>query len=410
MNNSSYKLLQAIGVELEYMIVDRETLDVKPLADQVLKSVSGEYESEIEQGDIAWSNELALHVLELKTNGPVTSLSGLPAKFQKNIHKINDILTQFDARLMPSAMHPWMNPEQQLQLWPHENNEIYNFFDRVFNCRRHGWANLQSTHINLSFGNDEEFGRLHAAIRLILPIIPAIAASSPLKEGQLTGVLDSRLAVYSYNSERIPSSTGKVIPERVFNRQDYEQVILQQIYHDLQPIDPEGILRHEWANARGCIARFDRGAIEIRLLDIQETPKVDITIAAVVIAVIRALCDEKLSDIHQQQLWEIDPLRDILHECIESGGDAIIDDQQYLETLGINDLQSCSALELWRHLALRCKKDFDDELKSVWDILMKHGCLSNRIRRELGPRPSRTIQYQVYEQLCDCLRNGEMFV
>ena len=77
------------------------------------------------------------------------------------------------ARLLPTAMHPWMDPDRDLRLWPHEASAVYEAFNRIFSCRGHGWANLQSAHINLPFANDEEFGRLHAAIRAVLPIIPA---------------------------------------------------------------------------------------------------------------------------------------------------------------------------------------------------------------------------------------------
>ena len=63
-----YNLFDRFGVELEYMIVDRETLNVRPVCDELLKTVCGRYEAEIQpDGDdspIAWSNELALHVVE----------------------------------------------------------------------------------------------------------------------------------------------------------------------------------------------------------------------------------------------------------------------------------------------------------------------------------------------------------
>ena len=32
---------------------------------------------EVEVGDFCWSNELVLHVIEIKTNGPVGSLAGV---------------------------------------------------------------------------------------------------------------------------------------------------------------------------------------------------------------------------------------------------------------------------------------------------------------------------------------------
>ena len=42
-NTTSLHLFQAFGVELEYMIVDRDTLNVKPIADELLKDVLGAY-------------------------------------------------------------------------------------------------------------------------------------------------------------------------------------------------------------------------------------------------------------------------------------------------------------------------------------------------------------------------------
>jgi hypothetical protein len=91
---------------------------------------------------------------------------------------------------------------------------VYEAFDRIFDCRGHGWANLQSAHLNLPFSDAEEFGRLHAAIRLLLPILPALAASSPVMDGRLTGRVDSRLDVYRHNARRVPQVSGRVVPER----------------------------------------------------------------------------------------------------------------------------------------------------------------------------------------------------
>ena len=62
-------LFQGYGVELEYMIVDAHTLDVRPIADRLIEAEHGAIENEIERGAFAWSNELARHVLEIKTNG-----------------------------------------------------------------------------------------------------------------------------------------------------------------------------------------------------------------------------------------------------------------------------------------------------------------------------------------------------
>ena len=89
---------------------------------------------------------------------------------------------------MPTGMHPWMDPAREFELWPHGDREIYAAFDRIFDCRGHGWANLQSMHLNLPFADDDEFGRLHAAIRALLPLLPALAASSPFADGHARGL------------------------------------------------------------------------------------------------------------------------------------------------------------------------------------------------------------------------------
>ena len=192
---SPLHLFEGFGVELEYMIVQRGNLRVLPITDKLIYDEVGAYLSDVEFGDIAWSNELVLHVVELKTDGPARSLVGLSEKFQRHVQKINGMLAKYDAMLLPTGAHPLMNPYTDTQLWPHEHNAIYEAYNRIFDCRGHGWANLQSTHLNLPFADDEEFGKLHAAIRILLPLIPAISASSPILDGKVTGLQDTRLEV-----------------------------------------------------------------------------------------------------------------------------------------------------------------------------------------------------------------------
>ena len=63
-------IFQGYGIELEYMIVDKDTLAAKPIADELLKHELGVYGSDFENGMVTWSNELVLHVIELKSTRP----------------------------------------------------------------------------------------------------------------------------------------------------------------------------------------------------------------------------------------------------------------------------------------------------------------------------------------------------
>jgi gamma-glutamyl:cysteine ligase YbdK (ATP-grasp superfamily) len=401
-------LFEGYGIELEYMLVDARSLAVLPVADQVLRAVAGETVGEVEVGELCWSNELVLHVIELKTNGPVASLSGLASVFHEHLQRINALLEPLGGRLMPGAMHPWMDPFRETCLWPHDNSPIYETFNRIFDCRGHGWANLQSIHLNLPFNGDEQFARLHAAIRLLLPILPALAASSPVMDGKVTGVLDNRLEVYRFNQERIPSVTGRVIPEPVFSRAGYEENILQTLYRDIAPHDPEGILQEEWLNSRGAIARFERDTIEIRLLDVQECPAADLAIAALVVAALKALTEERWSTLAEQQGWEIAPLEAILLAAIRDGDGAIIDDQRYLAAFGFPG-ERATAGELWRSLAQRLLPPGEEEFRGPLTTILQQGPLSRRLLHVLGRAPSPERLREVYRELCRCLAEGRLF-
>jgi gamma-glutamyl:cysteine ligase YbdK (ATP-grasp superfamily) len=405
-------LFSACGVELEYMIVEAETLDVLPVADAVLKAVTGEYSSDYEEGPIAWSNELALHVLELKTNGPARSLEPLPKLFDANVRRINDILGDLNARLMPTAMHPWMDPHRELKLWPHENSPIYEAFNKVFDCTGHGWANLQSVHLNLPFRGDEEFGRLHAAIRLLLPLLPGLAASSPIMDGAPTGFLDNRLEVYRTNSRRIKSVTGRVIPEPAYTQAEYDRQIFQPMFADIAPYDPHGTLQHEFLNARGAIARFSRGAIEIRVLDVQECPLADVAMCALIIHVLKRLVAETWTPLAEQQAVPIDPLESVLLGAIRVADAALVDDADYLRHFGLADLAGGTVGEVWRKLlddACREDAEFAKSWREPLDAMLSRGPLARRILNRLGGDATREQMHAVYGELATCAANASMF-
>ena len=401
-------LFQAIGIELEYMIVDRETLDVLPIADELLKTVTGNYTNDYEKEGICWSNELALHVVELKTCQPAASVSESVEMFQADIAMINRLLADFNGMLLPTGAHPWMDPCTQAKLWPHGQRVIYETYHRIFNCEGHGWTNLQSCHLNLPFDGSDEFGRLHAAIRLILPIIPAIAASTPILDGKRQPYLDTRMEYYRTNSARIASVTGEIIPEPIFTLNDYTKEIFARMYRDIEPFDPEGILRDEWLNARGAIARFDRNAIEIRIIDIQECSRADLAIAAGITAVLKSIVAQKWSDFPNQTAWQTGPLKKILLDTVREAEDAVISDRAYLESFGLVGRNRMSAAELWGYLAEEV--DIETGLAADFRTIVNNGSLANRILKSLAGEITHRNLKMVYRELSGCLKENRLFL
>jgi gamma-glutamyl:cysteine ligase YbdK (ATP-grasp superfamily) len=406
----SYHLFERHGVEMEYMIVDAATLDVRPVADMILARATGETEaSDAEFGRMSWSNELVRHVLEFKTTAPEPSLDGLEAFFQAEVVRANSLLKSNGMRLLPTGMHPWMNPLSETVLWPFGNKEIYNAFDRIFNCKGHGWSNLQSTHINLPFHGDEEFHRLHAAIRIVLPLIPAISASTPYADGAAAPALDMRLEVYRHNCDRVPSITAGVVPGVIASKAEYEERILGEIYSDLAPLDPDGILCDEWVNARGAIARFERDTIEIRVIDLQECPKADMAIVQYVTALVKALVDGKFASLETQDEAVQKDLEGAFLACMRDAGGAKLRAPSLLEAFGMNPVREIEARELHARL-LDAVAPADAWWKPVVADILNHGTLAERIKRAVGPSVSRRKLREVYGRLADCLARGEVFV
>lgn len=408
--NAPLHLFDAYGVELEYMLVDRETLAVKPICDRILAAEAGQPAAELSRGTIRWSIEIAAHVIELQTNVPTTRLDSEKAKdFIKDLRRVDELAASFGARVLPTAMHPLMDPARDTTTWG-EDRPMYAAFDRIFGTARHGWSNLQSCHLNLPFHGDDEFHRLHAAIRLVLPLLPGLAASSPIAMGQVTGMLDTRLRVYRDNQRKLGSIIGKVIPESVTSAHEYEDQILRPMYNEIAPLDPEGLLQHEWLNFRGAAAHFDRGSIQIRLLDIQETPSADLAIVRLVAETVRALTQERWVSVQELDRLSTRMLADLLDKTITEGERFVLTSEPLLRALGYTGHQATLS-ELWAHLteSVVLEEGTAQELEPALLTILRHGTLATRILKAVGPDPSPEQIREVYSRLGDCALSGTMF-
>ena len=403
---SKYNLFDVVGVELEYMIVGQKDMAVAPLADVVLRDLKGQISSDVERGKISWSNELVSHVIELKTTQPVEKTNNLSRLFHQSVLEIHENLNEIGATLLPGGMHPTMDPFSETKLWPHEYNEIYTLYNRVFDCRGHGWSNVQSTHINLPFNGDEQFKLLHAAIRMILPIIPGLTAASPLLAGELTGFYDTRLDFYQKNQQKIPSIAGEIVPEPIYSHAEYDEQIFKKIRSDIKPFDTENILKDQFLNSRGAIARFDRGAIEIRLLDIQESPRADIAAVNLIVGVIKDLVS-RLNDVHFN--FGESQLKKILLQTIETGELTEVRDKKYLMALGFPAF-SRSVEDIWFGLYDRIKGNYSPAQRQDMELLLSVGTLAGRMIKGFNADQSPNKSLNLMKKLNQALLANEFYL
>lgn len=410
MTSSVSHLFEDYGIEVGYMIVDAEDLDISPLADRVLAEHGGPEASEWENGAITWCHGLPRHLLTLKSSGPQSTLAGLADHYRANAERLDKQLEAHGARLLPGGMHPWMDPREDVELWPFGHDDIHEAYDRIFSCRDHGWVNAQGTQVSLPFSGDEEFTRLHAAVRLVLPLLPALAASSPYADGLFQGFLDYRMEARRRATKRIPEVAGDVVPESVRDITHYQEAVLAPMYRAIAPLDQDGLLQSEWLNSRGAIARFDRMAVEIGVIDSQETPMADMAVAEVTSLLVRALVDETWSDLAEQQAMDQLPLVGNFMSAIREGENADISGRAYLERLGILASEAKGG-KLWGTLVdqLASRYGVTRDTGKTMEHLLRHGTLARRLLRAAGPAPDHTNLRAVYRRLADCLAAGEMF-
>lgn len=395
---------------LEYMVVDRKTLHVKPVVDLLLKDREGQVATEVQHGDLVWSSEMATHIFEIRTHRPVKVIGKLRKKIASDLKAVNKLLKPHDAMLLPTGSHPFMDPRNETRLWQHERQDVHQLCHELFDCKTHSWANVCSADLEIPFLNDDDFARLHAAARLLLPIIPALSASSPFLDGRSTGFLDSRMESYLHAQEKHPDLMGSMIPEAIYTQEEYYREIYGPIVQVLARHDPARILDHQYMNTRGATPNFDRSTLQIRVIDTQECISGDLAIAEFVTVVLKALANGRWVSSYVQRAWPETDLLGIFLQVIKDAGNTMIANRDYLLMFGLLKQEQMQAAKLWQHLFVELYGDLSEDCRQHIGHILEHGCLSQRILKHCGRDPSREKLLDVYGELARCLAEDRMFM
>jgi len=232
--------------------------------------------------------------MEIKPNKPFRSPEAFEENMQNAVSTIQDFIERkYDAYLLGTGMHPTLKLEET-KIWPHRDRQIYQAFGKLFNLNQHGWLNIQSFQLNIPYLNEERAVYLHNLLANICAYLPAITASSPIYEGKIGRHVDNRLYFYMINQKKIPSITGDLIPEYISSSSQYKKEIIGKYTLDLSLAGADKCLLYkDWVNSRGVVLRFDRKAIEIRIMDEQECIKSDVALSCFIRALLRGLMTNK---------------------------------------------------------------------------------------------------------------------
>ena len=394
----TFKPLEVLGPEHEFSLVDPE-LKVMPITDKIIKDYCGKIINFVELPSFTFGKELQLHVMEVKANFPFRSPVQVEETMQNAVSTLNQIVKKHGANLLGTGMHPLMKLGDT-GIWPHYHKKIYEEFGKFFNLNQHGWLNIQSFHLNLPYQTETNGIQIHNQLANLAAYLPAIAASSPIYEGKIGHDIDTRLQFYKINQKEILAITGDVIPEYVTSFSQYRHDIIERYSKDLVKAGASKTLLHqEWVNSRGVIFRFDRRALEVRVMDEQECIKSDVALSCFVRAALRGLIalNPELSP-HGLLIKDF-------NRVVKDGLNA-----QVSSPYGKTARQVCQ-----HYLNLALEYADEDEKKYLWIIKkrLENGCLSEIIRKRVSKRAEKTdfreAVVNVYSTLIKCLSDNEPY-
>lgn len=375
-------------------------MKAQPIVDKIIKDFRGRIVNFVEQPNFTFGKEMQMHVMELKPNQPFKS----PIEFEETMHNAVISLTEFlehkyKLNLLGTGMHPTLRLDET-GVWPHRHRKIYHFYGKVFNLKQHGWLNIQSFQLNLPYTNEKEAVQMHNALAEICAYIPAVSASSPIYEGKLGEYVDNRLHFYTLNQKEVPSVTGDVIPEYITSFKQYKTDIIGRYSSDLIKAGVNDCLPYkDWVNSRGAIFRFDRKAIEIRVMDEQECVKSDVALSCFIRATLKGIIKENSPLVPRETL-----VKDF-NSVVQDGLNAKV-----AHPFGQTARQVCKHL-----LKIAWENASEEEHKylSLVEKRIEHGNLSETIREHVLRRAQKTgleeAIISVYSKLIKSLVNNEPY-
>jgi hypothetical protein len=148
-------------------------------------------------------------------------------------------------------------------------------------------------------------------------------------------------------------------------------------------------------------------AIEIRILDIQECPMMDIGIVGIIIEVLKKWVNEEWASFDVQWSFSEEHLAVMYHEAIQKGGLATVNDLPYLQLFGCD--RQMSMRDLWRHILAKLGKAADP-YRSQITLILEEGCLAERMLKAYEKSPSQEKIAEIYQEIRKCLAEGKAYL
>lgn len=195
-----------IGIEEEYLVVDRETRDLfksppKEMWDSLGEVLGSQVTHEFLQAQIEVGTKVCAKVSEARAD-----LAGLRRDLSR-------VVSEYGAAIIASSTHPFANWEQQETTQEPRYMRLQADYQQV--ARQ---LVICGMHVHVGVGDDHLRIDLMNQVKYFLPHLLALSCSSPFWDGVTTGLHAYRLVIF----QNLPR-TG--IPEEFVSASEYERYV-----------------------------------------------------------------------------------------------------------------------------------------------------------------------------------------
>jgi carboxylate-amine ligase len=401
--------LEGFQLELAYSLVGKNSLDWLPQVDELFTLYCGERLRTVPHGGATWTNAGPRHSLRVGSQGGLEDLATAQTLFSAELQSLTELAAQLDAQLLPAGMHPWMSAERA-EPWPHGQAAGDQAMANLFGGARHGFCNQNPLRLSLPFASEFEFERLFGALRFVMPLLPALSASSPFAEGRRGPAMSCRVAARrDYFASNLDFAES-LVPRGASGREEYVNEVIKPIERTFDKRNLAATLDPLQVCAHGIAADFDAGLVHIHLLDMQECLQADLAVCAAVTATTTLIQSEQHAPLRQLSEWPRARLDELLELTLVQGSRAVLRDHDFLKAFGFPEGAACRTSELWQHLVEEKIADsvLTQQAMPALSTIVGEGSLARRMLNKLPDRWDDEDLYNLYRQVVACLASDEL--
>ena len=263
---------RSLGVEVELGIVDVESRQLVPQANEIISALISQHPGMTEHPKV--KQELFLSTIEIIT-GVCRTAGEAHADLSATLHEVQEFLEPRGLALLGGGVHPFTDPET---LRRRPNKRYDDLVNRIqWPARR---LQIHGIHFHVGVNDaDRAIAILNRSLRY-LPLFVALSSSSPYWEGADTGLASVRTKIF----ESLPTAG---LPCRFADWAHYEDYV--EIMLDTNGI---GSIREIWWDIR---PHAQYGTLEFRMSDGTATLREAVALAAMAQCLVQYL-DTSLSD------------------------------------------------------------------------------------------------------------------